>query len=98
MVNRLKRILPLSRAIRDMTEMWLVKAGLSPASRGAMDLNVLHIKPRMSSGKSAPAIRVESSQLEVEVIHVETTAKRLVGSSAPDQAAASRPGKRVTVV
>ncbi|RWW52982.1 hypothetical protein BHE74_00040561 [Ensete ventricosum] len=34
MVNRLREILPLSRAIRDMTEKLLVEAGLSPASRG----------------------------------------------------------------
>ncbi|RRT76131.1 hypothetical protein B296_00030484 [Ensete ventricosum] len=34
MVNRLRGILPLSRAIRDMIEKWLVEAGLSPASRG----------------------------------------------------------------
>ncbi|RRT55040.1 hypothetical protein B296_00032812, partial [Ensete ventricosum] len=34
MVNRLKGLLPLSRAIRDMTELWLVEARLSPTSRG----------------------------------------------------------------
>ncbi|RZR72260.1 hypothetical protein BHM03_00011815 [Ensete ventricosum] len=45
-----------------------------------MDLNVLRKKPRMSSGKSAPATGAESSQPEVEVIHVETSAKRPVGN------------------
>ncbi|RRT41132.1 hypothetical protein B296_00025781 [Ensete ventricosum] len=34
MVNRLRGILPLSRAILDMTEKWLVEAGLSPTSLG----------------------------------------------------------------
>ncbi|RRT69005.1 hypothetical protein B296_00021605 [Ensete ventricosum] len=34
MVNRLRGILPLSQAIQDMTEKWLVEAGLSPASPG----------------------------------------------------------------
>ncbi|RWW15984.1 hypothetical protein GW17_00020147 [Ensete ventricosum] len=33
-INRLRGILPLSRGIRDMTEKWLVEAGLSLASRG----------------------------------------------------------------
>ncbi|RZS25006.1 hypothetical protein BHM03_00058156 [Ensete ventricosum] len=63
----------------------------------AMDLNVLRKKPGMSSGKSAPVAGAESSHLEVEVIHVETLAKRPVGSSVPDQAAASQLGKRVKV-
>ncbi|RRT45236.1 hypothetical protein B296_00023454 [Ensete ventricosum] len=34
LVGRLKGILPSSCAIKEMTEFWLVKAGLSPASRG----------------------------------------------------------------
>ncbi|RZR74014.1 hypothetical protein BHM03_00031099 [Ensete ventricosum] len=42
MVNRLKGILSLYRAIRDRTELWLVEAGLSPASRGGA-LTVLPI-------------------------------------------------------
>ncbi|RZR78251.1 hypothetical protein BHM03_00003531 [Ensete ventricosum] len=62
-----------------------------------MDLNVLRKKPRMPSGKSAPAAGAESSQSEMEVIHVETMAKRLIGSSAPDQVTASRLGKRAKV-
>ncbi|RRT70371.1 hypothetical protein B296_00000476 [Ensete ventricosum] len=62
-----------------------------------MDLNVLRKKPRMPSGKSAPAAGAESSQSEVEVIHVETMAKRLIRSSAPDQVTASRLGKRAKV-
>ncbi|RWV97538.1 hypothetical protein GW17_00039666 [Ensete ventricosum] len=40
MVNRLKGILPLSRAIRAMTELWLVEAGLRLASRGIVNFNV----------------------------------------------------------
>ncbi|RWV77614.1 hypothetical protein GW17_00061531 [Ensete ventricosum] len=64
---------------------------------GVMDLNVLRRKSRMSSNKCAPTIGAECSQSEVEVIHVETTTKRLVGSSTPDQEAASRPGKRIKV-
>ncbi|RWW66531.1 hypothetical protein BHE74_00026095 [Ensete ventricosum] len=56
-----------------------------------MDLNVLRKKPRMSSGKSAPATGAESSQPEVEVIHVETSAKRPVGR----ELSASGSGKRI---
>ncbi|RZR86117.1 hypothetical protein BHM03_00013234 [Ensete ventricosum] len=44
-----------------------------------MDLNVLRKKPRMPSRKSAPAARPGSTQPEVEVIHMETSAKRPVG-------------------
>ncbi|KAJ8505539.1 hypothetical protein OPV22_006425 [Ensete ventricosum] len=51
----------------------------------------------MPSGKSALAAGAKSSQSEVEVIHVETMAKRLIGSSAPDQATASRLGKQAKV-
>ncbi|RZR83022.1 hypothetical protein BHM03_00009562 [Ensete ventricosum] len=38
MVDRLKGILSSSRAIKEMTELWLVGAGLSPASRGTIIL------------------------------------------------------------
>ncbi|RWV95048.1 hypothetical protein GW17_00042362, partial [Ensete ventricosum] len=38
MVGRLKGILSSSRAIKEMTELWLVGAGLSPASRGTIIL------------------------------------------------------------
>ncbi|RRT61600.1 hypothetical protein B296_00033836 [Ensete ventricosum] len=62
-----------------------------------MDLNVLCKKPRMPSGKSAPAARAKSSQPEVEVIHVETSAKRPVRSLIPDQAATNRPKNRVKI-
>ncbi|RWW75448.1 hypothetical protein BHE74_00016525 [Ensete ventricosum] len=97
MVNRLRGILPLSQAIRDMIEKWLVEARLSPASRGVMDLSVLRKKPRMSGWKSAPAAGPESTQPEVEVIHMETSTKRHVGSMVADQATTGRPGKWVKI-
>ncbi|RRT44168.1 hypothetical protein B296_00047329 [Ensete ventricosum] len=97
MVNRLRGILPLSQATRDMTEKWLVEVRLSPTSRGAMDLSVLRKKPRMPGWKSAPAAGPESTQPEVEVIHMETSAKRHVGSMVADQATISRPGKWVKI-
>ncbi|RZS11922.1 hypothetical protein BHM03_00043286 [Ensete ventricosum] len=97
MVNRLRGILPLSQAIRDMIEKWLVEARLSPASRGVMDLSVLRKKPRMPGWKSAPAAGPESTQPEVEVIHMETSTKRHVGSMVADQATTGRPGKWVKI-
>ncbi|RWW04394.1 hypothetical protein BHE74_00002564 [Ensete ventricosum] len=38
-----------------MTKLWLVEAGLSPASRDQMDLNDLHGMPKVSGGKAPPA-------------------------------------------
>ncbi|RWW84949.1 hypothetical protein BHE74_00006420, partial [Ensete ventricosum] len=87
-VNRLRGILPLSLAIRDMTESWLVEAGLSPASREAPD----------AGGEGAPAADPESAQPEVEVTHTEASGKRLAGSSTPDPTATGRPRKRVKII
>ncbi|RRT51416.1 hypothetical protein B296_00043279 [Ensete ventricosum] len=46
LVGRLKEILSSSRAIKEMAELWLVEAGLSPASRDRMDLEELHGMPK----------------------------------------------------
>ncbi|RZS13972.1 hypothetical protein BHM03_00045613 [Ensete ventricosum] len=54
LVGRLKGILSSSRAIKEMTELWLVEAGLSPASRDRMDLDKLRGMPKVSSGKVPP--------------------------------------------
>ncbi|RWV77298.1 hypothetical protein GW17_00061890 [Ensete ventricosum] len=89
-VNRLRGILPLSQAIQNMTERWLVEAWLSPASRGTMDLNMLRKKPRMLGGKGAPAVDHESAHSEVEVTHTEASGKRPAGGSAPDPTATDR--------
>ncbi|RWW51266.1 hypothetical protein BHE74_00042401 [Ensete ventricosum] len=62
-----------------------------------MDLNVLRKKPRMPSWKSASVVGPESTQPKVEVIHMETSAKRPIGSLVPDQAVDGRPGKRVKI-
>ncbi|RZR95822.1 hypothetical protein BHM03_00024712 [Ensete ventricosum] len=94
MVNRPKGILPLSRAIRDMIELWLVEAGLSLASQGAMDLDVLRKKLKASGGKSSSPARVTSSPPEVEEIRVDAMPKRPARSAAPEQAATAQPRKR----
>ncbi|RWW88723.1 hypothetical protein BHE74_00002391 [Ensete ventricosum] len=75
LVSRLKGILSFSRAIRDMIELWLVEAGLSPAPQGAMDLSALRGVPKVSTGKSAPATRATTSLLEVKEVHAETASR-----------------------
>ncbi|RWW42602.1 hypothetical protein BHE74_00051838 [Ensete ventricosum] len=72
-VNRLRGIIPLSWVIRDMTERWLVEAGLILAFSG-------YPKPRMPGEKTAPTAGPKSSQPKVEVIHMEASAKWPVGS------------------
>ncbi|RRT31790.1 hypothetical protein B296_00053126 [Ensete ventricosum] len=54
LVGRLKGILSSSRAIKEMAKLWLVEAGLSPASRDQMDLGELHGMPKVASGKVPP--------------------------------------------
>ncbi|RWW38257.1 hypothetical protein BHE74_00056522, partial [Ensete ventricosum] len=54
LISRLKGILSSSRAIKEMAELWLVEAGLSPASRDQMDLEELRGMPKVASGKVPP--------------------------------------------
>ncbi|RWW42557.1 hypothetical protein BHE74_00051887, partial [Ensete ventricosum] len=51
LVDILKGILFSSCAIKEMTELWLVKAGLSPASKDRMDLDGLRGMPKMTRGQ-----------------------------------------------
>ncbi|RZR94729.1 hypothetical protein BHM03_00023487 [Ensete ventricosum] len=53
-VDRLKGILSSSRVINEMTELWLVEAGLSLASRDRRDLGELCGMPKVTSGKVPP--------------------------------------------
>ncbi|KAJ8467301.1 hypothetical protein OPV22_029853 [Ensete ventricosum] len=62
LVGRLKGILSSSRVIKEMTELWLAEAGLSPASKDQMDLGELRGMPRVA-GRRAPPSR--SSAREV---------------------------------
>ncbi|RRT31582.1 hypothetical protein B296_00047187 [Ensete ventricosum] len=50
----MKGILSSSRAIKEMAELWLVEAGLSPASRDQIDLRGLRGMPKVTSGKVPP--------------------------------------------
>ncbi|RWW42891.1 hypothetical protein BHE74_00051513 [Ensete ventricosum] len=54
LVGRLKGILSSSRAIKEMAELWLVEAGLSPASRDRMNLGELRGMPKVAGGKVPP--------------------------------------------
>ncbi|RWW36725.1 hypothetical protein BHE74_00058230 [Ensete ventricosum] len=66
LVVRLKGILSSSCAIKEMIELWLVKADLSPASRDQMDLGDLRGMPKMYDGK-APSTRAAAPAREVGV-------------------------------
>ncbi|RRT32247.1 hypothetical protein B296_00053384 [Ensete ventricosum] len=54
LVDILKGIFSSSRAIKEMAELWLVEAGLSPASKNQMDLGELRGMPKVTSGKVPP--------------------------------------------
>ncbi|RWW82095.1 hypothetical protein BHE74_00009468, partial [Ensete ventricosum] len=54
LVSRLKGILFSSRAIKEMTELWLVEVGLSPTSKDQMDLGERRGMPKVTSGKVPP--------------------------------------------
>ncbi|RRT66546.1 hypothetical protein B296_00015979 [Ensete ventricosum] len=66
LVSRLKGIFSSSCAIKKMTELWLVEAGLSPASRDRMDLGDLHGMPKVSEGKT-PSVHAAVLAREVGV-------------------------------
>ncbi|RRT83423.1 hypothetical protein B296_00017726 [Ensete ventricosum] len=66
LVGRLKGILSSSCAIKEMTELWLVKAGLGLASRDRMYLGDLRGMPKISGGK-APSTLAAAQVREVGV-------------------------------
>ncbi|RRT33034.1 hypothetical protein B296_00050854, partial [Ensete ventricosum] len=49
LVGRLKGILSSSCAIKKMTELWLVEAGLSPASRGIIMFALIRLSRSFSN-------------------------------------------------
>ncbi|RRT74192.1 hypothetical protein B296_00013643 [Ensete ventricosum] len=80
LVGRLKGILSSYCAIKEMTELWLVEAGLSLASRDQMDLGDLRGMPKVSGGKT-PSVRAVVPAREVGVSPAgeapKTSSKRL---------------------
>ncbi|RWV91984.1 hypothetical protein GW17_00045685 [Ensete ventricosum] len=77
LVGRLKGIISSSRVIKEMAELWLVEAGLSPASRDRMDLGELRGMPKVGA---SPVREVPKASLKRSVItpieQVEDAARR----------------------
>ncbi|RRT64571.1 hypothetical protein B296_00027873 [Ensete ventricosum] len=76
LVEKLKGILPDSRAIKDMTNAWLVEAGLSLTPRGMACNEVLEMKSGVgpnavaATGKQVIDLEVEVKRLRAEVEHM----------------------------
>ncbi|RRT35742.1 hypothetical protein B296_00045033 [Ensete ventricosum] len=99
LVSRVKGILSFSRAIKEMTELWLVEAGLSPASMDQMDLGELRGMPKVSSGKAPPtraATREVGSSPAREA--PKASSKRPVDVSAEQAADAAKRHKKIKVL
>ncbi|RRT51410.1 hypothetical protein B296_00043192 [Ensete ventricosum] len=81
LVNKLKGILSSSCAIKEMIELWLVEAVLSPASMDRMDLGDLHGMSKVSKGKTS-SVRAAVPAREVSVSPVreapKTFSKKLI--------------------
>ncbi|RRT42803.1 hypothetical protein B296_00041982 [Ensete ventricosum] len=99
LVDRLKGILSSSRAIKEMVELWLVEAGLSPASRDRMDLGELREMPKVTSGKvppTRPTARDVSASLAREA--PKASLKRSVVTPTEQAEDAARRHKKVKVL
>ncbi|KAJ8510847.1 hypothetical protein OPV22_001281 [Ensete ventricosum] len=99
LVGRLKGILSSSCAIKEMTELWLVEAGLSPASKDRMDLGDLRGMPRVAGGRappSRPSAREASTSPAREAPRA--SAKRPASPSTEHAGATGKPVKRVKVL
>ncbi|KAJ8480481.1 hypothetical protein OPV22_024208 [Ensete ventricosum] len=99
LVGRLKGILSSSCAIKEMTELWLVEAGLSPASKDRMDFGDLRGMPRVAGGwapPSRPSAREASSSPAREAPRA--SAKRPAPPPTERAGATGKPVKRVKVL
>ncbi|RWV84931.1 hypothetical protein GW17_00053318 [Ensete ventricosum] len=99
LVDRLKGILSSSRAIKEMTELWLVEVGLSPASRDRMDLGELRGMPKVSSGK-APPTRATTGEVDSSLAREapKASSKRPVDIPAEQAADAAKRYKKIKVL
>ncbi|RRT34509.1 hypothetical protein B296_00058718 [Ensete ventricosum] len=99
LVGRLKEILSSSRAIKEMTELWLVEVGLSPASRVQMDLSELRGMPKVSSGK-APTTRIATREVgsSPEREAPKASSKRPIDAPAEQVADAAKRHKKIKVL
>ncbi|RWW52195.1 hypothetical protein BHE74_00041388 [Ensete ventricosum] len=101
LVGRLKGILSSSCAIKEMTEIWLVEAGLSPTSRDRMDLRDLRGMPKISGGKT-PLVRAAVPTREISISPAReasmTSSKRLTDASTERIDDLSRRHKKVKIL
>ncbi|RZS00496.1 hypothetical protein BHM03_00030202, partial [Ensete ventricosum] len=99
LVGRLKGVLSSSRAIKETTELWLIEAGLSPASRDQMDLSELRGMPKVSSGK-APPTRPAAREVDASPAREapKASSKRPIDAPAEQGDDAARRHKKVKVL
>ncbi|RRT52268.1 hypothetical protein B296_00028263, partial [Ensete ventricosum] len=99
LVDRLKGIRSSSCVIKEMVELWLVEAGLSPASGDQMDLGELRGMPKVASGKvppTRPTAREVGASPAREVL--KASLKRLVASPTEQAEDAVRRHKKIKVL
>ncbi|RRT33168.1 hypothetical protein B296_00037581 [Ensete ventricosum] len=99
LVGRLKGILSSSCAIKKMTELWLVEAGLSPASRDQMDLDELCGMPKVTGGK-VPPTRPVAREVDASPAReaLKASSKRPVDAPAEQAEDVARRHKKVKVL
>ncbi|RRT52134.1 hypothetical protein B296_00007037 [Ensete ventricosum] len=101
LVGRLKGILSSSCAIKEMTEIWLVEAGLNPTSTDRMDLRDLRGMPKISGGKT-PLVRAAVPTREISISPAretsKTSSKRLTDASTERIDDLSRRHKKVKIL
>ncbi|THU60646.1 hypothetical protein C4D60_Mb07t14990 [Musa balbisiana] len=98
-LRRLKEILPASRVIRNMTEQWLVEAGLSPSPREMVNLVAVR------GGRASPAIsshrpterRIDSKDAPVELEAGRPQKKAKTGVKKKSNTPVAQPGGTVVV-
>ncbi|RRT41844.1 hypothetical protein B296_00046381 [Ensete ventricosum] len=87
LVGRLKEILSSLCVIKEMIELWLVEAGLSPASRDRMDLDDLCGMSKVSGGKT-PSVHATVPAREIDVSPAREASK--TSSKRPTDASTER--------
>ncbi|RRT52443.1 hypothetical protein B296_00017103 [Ensete ventricosum] len=99
LVDRLKGILSSSCVIKEMAELWLVEAGLSPATMDQMDLGELRRMPKVTSDKvpsTRPTTREVGASPEREA--PKASLKRPVVTPTEQAEDAARRHKKVKVL
>ncbi|RWW24781.1 hypothetical protein GW17_00010914, partial [Ensete ventricosum] len=106
LVGRLKGILSSSCAIKEMTELWLVEEGLSPASRGIISftliLNLRDVFLTCGSGGKLHVARAAASAREIDIPPTieapKASSKSLIDASTPQTDDPARRHKKVKIL